>query len=110
MPERRRIGRRAFLIGGAGIAAVAATSGAALVAPWGAARGRKWLTATESDAAHALAKTLFEERGAPTVEEAGVLSRLDEAVGAMHPQTRSLFKTGLRALEYASLPTYFSRF
>lgn len=103
-----RVGRRAFLIGGAGIAALGATGGVALFAPFSAARGRRWLTETEAAAALALAQTLFSE--GPTPEEAGVLGRLDAAVGDLHPDTRRLFKTGLRALEYAPLPRFLSRF
>jgi hypothetical protein len=102
--------RRAFLIGGAGIAALGATGGTALFAPFAAARGRKWLTETEAAAALAMAHTMFSEEGGPTPEQADVLGRLDAAVGDLHPQTRRLFKTGLRALEYASLPRYLSRF
>lgn len=102
--------RRAFLIGGAGIAALGATGGAALLAPFAAARGRRWLTETEAAAALALAHTLFTEAGGPTPEQADVLGRLDGAVGDLHPQTRQLLKTGLRALEYAPLPRYLSRF
>jgi gluconate 2-dehydrogenase subunit 3-like protein len=73
-------------------------------------RGRRWLTESEASAALALAETLFSEPGAPTPEQADVLGRLDAAVGDMHPDTRRLFKTGLRALEYAPLPRFFSRF
>ena len=105
-----RIGRRAFLIGGAGVAALGATGGVALFAPFSPMRGRRWLTATEAAAALALAKTLFSEAGGPTPEEADVLGRLDAAVGDLHPDTRRLFKTGLRALEYAPLPRFLSRF
>ena len=57
-----------------------------------------------------MAHTMFSEEGGPTPEQADVLGRLDAAVGDLHPQTRRLFKTGLRALEYASLPRYLSRF
>jgi len=103
-----RIGRRAFLIGGAGVAAIGATGGLALLAPFGPMRGRKWLTETEAAAALALAKTLFTE--GPTPEQADVLGRLDAAVGDLHPDTRRLLKTGLRALEYAPLPRFFGRF
>ena len=103
-----RIGRRAFLIGGAGVAALGATGGAALLAPFSPMRGRRWLTETEAAAALALAQTLFQE--GPKPEEADVLGRLDAAVGDLHPDTRRLFKTGLRALEYAPLPRFFSRF
>jgi hypothetical protein len=102
--------RRAFLIGGAGVAAVAATGGVALLAPFGPMRGRRWLTEAEASAALALAQTMFSEQGAPTPEQADVLGRLDAAVGEMHPETRRLFKTGLRALEYASLPRFWGRF
>ena len=100
--------RRAFLIGGAGIAALGATGGVALFAPFSPVKGRRWLTETEAAAALALAKTLFTE--GPTPEEADVLGRLDQSVGDLHPDTRKLFKTGLRALEYAPLPRYLSRF
>jgi gluconate 2-dehydrogenase subunit 3-like protein len=103
-----RVSRRAFLIGGAGVAAIGATGATALFAPFSATRGRRWLTETEAAAALALAKTLFSE--GPTPEEADVLGRLDAAVGDLHPQTRKLFKTGLRALEYAPLPRFLSRF
>lgn len=105
-----RIGRRAFLIGGAGVAAIGATGGVALLAPFSPMRGRKWLTETEAAAALALAQTLFAEPGGPTPEQADVLGRLDAAVGDLHPDTRRLFKTGLRALEYAPLPRFFGRF
>jgi hypothetical protein len=98
------------LIGGAGVAAIGAASGAALFSPFRAASGRKWLTETEASAALALAHTLFAEKGAPTCEQADVLGRLDEAVGGFHPETRRLFKAGLRAMEYATLPTHLSRF
>ena len=104
------IGRRAFLIGGAGVAALGAAGGAALFAPFAATRGRRWLTATEAAAALALAQAMFSEEGAPTPEQADVLGRLDTAVGDLHPDTRKLLKTGLRALEYAPLPRFFSRF
>ncbi|MGZ6142031.1 MAG: hypothetical protein ACXWLM_01775 [Myxococcales bacterium] len=104
------IGRRAFLIGGAGVAAIGATSGVALLAPFGPLKGRKWLTETEAAAALALAHTLFHESEGPTPEQADVLGRLDQAVGDLHPDTRRLFKTGLRALEYAPLPRFLSRF
>jgi hypothetical protein len=108
--ERRRFGRRALLIGGAGVAAIGATSGVALLAPFSAARGRRFLTETEAAAALALAQTMFAEPAAPTPEQADVLGRLDEAVGMLHPETRRLFKVGLRAVEYATLPTFLSRF
>jgi len=101
--------RRAFLIGGAGIAAIGATGGVALLAPFSPARGRRWLTEAEASAALALAHTMFGGEG-PTPEQADVLGRLDEAVGELHPETRRLFKTGLRALEYAPLPRFLSRF
>jgi hypothetical protein len=99
-----------LLIGGAGVAALGAASGAALLAPFSAARGRRWLTEAEAAAALAIARTLFSEPGGPTPEEADVLGRLDAAVGDLHPETRRLFKTGLRALEYAPLPRFLSRF
>jgi hypothetical protein len=108
--EQRRYGRRAILIGGAGVAALAATGGVALFAPFPALKGRKWLSATEAAAALALAETLFHEPGAPTPLQADVLGHLDDAVGDMHPDTRKLFRLGLRALEYASLPSFLSRF
>jgi hypothetical protein len=73
-------------------------------------RGRRWLTETEAAAALALAQTLFSEADAPTPEQANLMSRLDAAVGDLHPDTRKLFKTGLRALEYAPLPRFLSRF
>ena len=106
----RKFGRRALLIGGAGIAAVGATGGVALFAPFSPARGRRWLTEAEASAALALADTLFSEPGGPTPEQADVLGRLDAAVGDLHPETRKLFKTGLRALEYAPLPRFLGRF
>src|SRR5438105_619003 len=108
----RRFGRRALLIGGAGIAAVAAV-GAPVLVSGPAARGRRWLSATECAAALALAETLFpagSEPGLPTAREADVLGRLDEAVGGMTAEVRRFFKLGLRAFEYASLPSYFARF
>ena len=112
-PERRkRFGRRALLIGGAGVAALAA-GGAPLLVGGPVMRGRKWLSATECAAALALADTLFppgSEPGMPTALEADVPGRLDEAVGGMNGEIRRLFKLGLRAFEYATLPGYFSRF
>lgn len=102
--------RRAFLIGGAGIAALGATGGVALLAPFAPLKGRRWLTETEAAAALALAETMFSESEGPTPEQADVLARLDAAVGDLHPDTRSLLKTGLRALEYAPLPRFLSRF
>lgn len=104
----KKFGRRAILIGGAGVAAIAATGGVALLAPMPALKGRRWLTAAEAAAALALAEVMFQE--GPTPAEADVLGRLDEAVGFMHPDTRKLFRTGLRALEYSPLPRYLSRF
>jgi hypothetical protein len=101
-------GRRAILMGGAGVMALAATGGVALLAPMPALKGRKWLSATEAAAALALAETMFQE--GPTPAEADVLGRLDESVGFMHPDTRKLFRTGLRALEYSPLPGFLSRF
>jgi hypothetical protein len=80
----------------------------ALLAPFGPMKGRKWLTETEASAVLALAQTLFTE--GPTPEQADVLGRLDAAVGDLHPETRRLFKAGLRALEYAPLPRFFGRF
>src|SRR5947209_6139319 len=77
------------------------------------ARGRRWLSATECASALALAETLFpagSEPGLPTMEEADLLGRLDEAVGGMNAEIRRLFKLGLRAFEYASLPSQLSRF
>lgn len=105
-----RIGRRAFLIGGAGIAALGAGAGGALLAPFAPLRGCRFLTAAEAAAALALAKTIFDEPAAPPLDGAQLLSRLDAAVGDLHPETRRLFKTGLRALEYAPLPRFYSRF
>lgn len=105
-----KLGRRAFLIGGAGVAALGATSGVALLAPFSPLRGRRWLTETEAAAALALAQTLFSETAGPTPDRADLLGRLDQAVGDLHPETRRMFKTGLRALEYAPLPRFFSRF
>jgi len=98
------------LIGGAGVAAIGATSATALLAPFPATRGRRWLTETEAAAALALAQTLFTESEGPTPEQADVLGRLDAAVGDLHPDTRKLLKTGFRALEYAPLPRFLSRF
>ncbi len=105
-----RIGRRAFLIGGAGVAALGATGGVALFAPFSPMRGRRWLTDAEAAGALALAQTMFAEADGPTPEQADVLGRLDAAVGDLHPDTRRLFKAGLRALEYAPLPRFLSRF
>lgn len=109
--RRRRFGRRALLLGGGGVAALAAGAGGGLLFPFAPARGRKHLTATESAAALALAQTLFPggDEG-PGAEEAEVLGRLDEMVGEMHPETARLVKAGLRALEYATLPAFLSRF
>ena len=110
--HRKRFSRRALLIGGAGVAALAAT-GAPLLVGGPVLRGRKWLSATECAVALALADTLFppgSEPGLPTAAEADVLGRLDEAVGGMNGEIRRLFTLGLRAFEYASLPGYFSRF
>lgn len=92
------------------MAALAATGSVALLAPFPSVRGRKWLSATEAAVALALAEVLFAEPSAPTAADADVLGRLDEAVGGMHAETRRLFRTGLRALEYATLPSFFSRF
>src|SRR5207247_11251944 len=83
-----KFGRRAFLIGGAGVAAIGATSATALLAPFSATRGRRWLTETEAAAALALAQTLFTESDGPTPEQADVLGRLDAAVGDLHPDAR----------------------
>ena len=93
-PRPRRFGRRALLIGGAGVAAVAAFSAPVLISG-PVARGRKNLSATECAAALALAETIFpsgREPGMPSATEADVLGRLDEAVGYMHPEIRRLFK------------------
>ena len=111
-PRPRRFGRRALLIGGAGVAAVAAISAPVLISG-PVARGRKNLSATECASALALAETLFpsgREPGMPSATEADVLGRLDEAVGYMHPEIRRLFKLGLRAFEWAPLASFFSRF
>src|SRR5438270_151655 len=106
----RKFGRRALLIGGAGVAAVAAVGGPVMVSG-PAARGRKFLSATECAAALALAETLFpSEPGLPSAEQADVLGRLDEAVGMMNPEVRRLFKLGLRAFEWAPLASFLSRF
>jgi hypothetical protein len=108
----RKFGRRALLIGGAGVAAVAAVGTPVLISG-PAARGRRWLSATECAAALALAETLFpkgSEPGMPSAEEADVLGRLDEAVGMMNPEIQRLFKLGLRAFEWAPLAGFFSRF
>ena len=91
-------------------ALAAAGGGAALFAPFAAVRGRRWLTETEAAAALALAQTLFAEADGPTPQSADVLGRLDAAAGDLHPQTRRLFKAGLRALEYAPLPRFLARF
>jgi hypothetical protein len=104
-----RIGRRAFLIGGAGVAAIGATTATGLLAPFPPMRGRRWLTETEAAAAMALAQVLFGGDG-PTPDQADVLARLDASLGDLHPEIRKLLKTGFRALEYASLPRYLSRF
>src|SRR5205085_10334711 len=108
----RKFGRRALLIGGAGVAAMAA-AGTPVFVSGPAARGRKWLSSTECAAALALAETLFpkgSEAGMPSAEEADVLGRLDEAVGGMHPEIRRLFKLGLRAFEWAPIASFLSRF
>jgi len=105
-----KLSRRSILIGGAGVAALAAGGGVALLAPRPAAAGRRYLSATEAAAALALAQTLFSEEGAPTPAQADVIGRLDELVGGMHPETRGQFKLFLRALEVAPLPGYLSRF
>lgn len=100
------------MIGGAGVAAVAAVSGPLLVSG-PAARGRKNLSATECASALALAETIFpsgREAGMPSATEADVLGRLDEAVGNMHPEIRRLFKLGLRAFEWAPIASFLSRF
>lgn len=97
-----------MLIGGAGVAALVGSGGVALLAPRPHARGRKNLSTTEAAVALALAEVLFRE--GPTAEEADVVGRVDEAVGEMHPDTRRLFLIGLRALEYATLPSFLSRF
>ena len=102
------MGRRAVLIGGAGVAALVGTGGVALLAPRPPARGRKNLSVTEAGVALALAEVLFRE--GPTPADADVLGRLDLAVGEMHPETRRLFLIGLRALEYATLPSFLGRF
>jgi hypothetical protein len=109
----RRFGRRALLIGGAGVAAVAAAGAGPLLISGPSATGRRNLSATECASALALAETLFpkgSEPGLPSATEADVLGRLDEAVGYMTGEIRGLFKLGLRAFEYAPLPGYFSRF
>ena len=103
-----KYGRRAILMGGAGVAALAATGSAVLLLPMPPLKGRRWLSATEAAAALALAETMFPE--GPTPAQADVLGRLDEAVGFMHPDTRKLFRTGLRALEYSPLPGFLARF
>ena len=111
-PRSRRYGRRALLIGGAGVAAVAAVS-APVWFGGPSARGRKWLSATEAAAALALADTLFppgSEPGMPTAAEVDLLGNLDEAVGWMAPEVRRLLKLGLRAFEYATVPGHFARF
>ncbi len=113
-PDQRpwRVGRRALLIGGAGVAALAAVS-SPLILGGPVARGRKWLSATECAAARALAETLFpagSERGLPSATEADVLGRLDEAIGWMNPEVRRLLKLGLRAFEYSTLPGHAARF
>ena len=111
-PRPRRFGRRALLIGGAGVAAIAATTGPLLVSG-PAAKGRKNLSATECASALALAETLFpsdREAGMPSATQADVLGRLDVAVGDMHPEIKRLFKLGLRAFEWAPIAGFFSRF
>ena len=106
----RRIGRRALLVGGGGIAAVLGLSGGALLAPWPVAAGLRFLTATEAAAAQALAATLFHSAGDPTLAEAHFLPRFDESVGMLHPETGHLLKYGLRALEFATIPSFGARF
>src|SRR5471032_748147 len=111
-PRARRYGRRAVLIGGAGVAALAATT-SPLWLGGPVARGRRWLSAAECASALALAETLFppgSEAGMPSPTEADLLPRMDEAVGWMSPEVRRLFKLGLRAFEYATLPGHFARF
>ena len=112
MPRPRRIGRRALLIGGGGVFAVAALGVGKVVLLGPVAAGRRYLSATECAVALALAETLFAtgEPGVPLPGQADVLGRLDEAVGMMHPEVRRLFKLGLRAFEYAPLAGFFSRF
>jgi hypothetical protein len=108
----RRYGRRALLIGGAGVAAVAAVSSPVWFGG-PVARGRRWLSATECATALALLDALFppgSEPELPGAAEVDVLPRLDEAVGWMTPEVRRLFKLGLRAFEYACVPSYFARF
>jgi hypothetical protein len=112
-PQRpRKIGRRALLIGGAGVAALAAAGAGPVLLSGPVARGRRYLSATECSAAQALAQTLFEqgEPGMPTVAEADVLGRLDESCAGMSAEVRRLFKLGLRAFEYATVPSHFARF
>jgi len=99
------------LLGGGGVVAMAAVgTGAALFAPWPKLRGRTFLTPTEAAVALALAEALFDEPGLPSPAEIDLLTHLDEGVGGQHPTTRKLFCTGLRALEYSTLPLSFSRF
>jgi hypothetical protein len=100
------------LIGGGGVAAVAAI-GAPVLVPGPAATGRQHLSATECACALAMAETLFpkdSEPGMPSATEADVLGRLDEAVGNMHPEIKRLFKLGLRAFEWWPVASFFSRF
>jgi len=106
-----RFSRRRVLLGGGGLFALAAVgTGSALFAPWPKLRGRTYLTPTEAAVALALAEVMFDEPGLPPASEIDLLSHLDAAVGGLHPTTRKLFCTGLRALEYSTLPFSFSRF
>ncbi len=110
-PAARRFSRRKLLLGGGALAALGLSGGgAALFAPWPKLRGRTWLTPTEGAVALALAEALFDEPGAPPAHQIDLLTHLDDAIGGLHPATRKLFCTGLRALEYATLPLSFSRF
>jgi len=111
--ERRpaRFSRRKLLLGGGSVLALAAAgTGAVLFAPWPNLRGRKWLTPAEGASALALAAVLFDEPGLPAAHQVDLLTHLDGALDGMHPTTRMGVRTGLRALEYATMPGYLSRF
>jgi hypothetical protein len=105
------ISRRQLLIGGGGLVVLGVIgTGAALFAPWPRLTGRKFLTPTEAGVALALAEVLFDEPGLPSPAQIDLLRHLDEGIGGLHPTTRKLFRTGLRALEYSTLPISLSRF
>ncbi|MBS2021183.1 MAG: hypothetical protein JST92_02150 [Deltaproteobacteria bacterium] len=107
---QRSIGRRALLVGGGGVMAAAALSGGYLLSPIPRLPGRKLLTATEAKVGLAIYETLFDEPGAPTAAQTDFLGRFDEMLGLLHPQTRTAFRAGLRALDLATIPSMGSRF